>query len=322
MQRINDSARERNNNSATQRRKRKYRGRFDFAPTRRREIERHARRVGAAYTDDFYRWLLAWCWHNPKAEDLRWSLRDWSATKLGRVLTDAELDDIIDDVKNKRTRRRCSADNLARWLGLTFEIRKAERITTIGSMDVNKHARKALRKQKDRSYQERKRRARKVQPRALYEANSVAAQARAEGVSRMTIYRRKKAAVQTENAANVTGASAAIFLSSDDARVTLPKTKVPAAYGVGHADFGGLDGDLRILALGLLNHAESAWDSFSKAAWEKNKHQMPRRRRGKNEEPVQWPGTPNKHSSMMRVDESRQRAKFGETGRNSVGFSS
>ena len=55
-----DSARERNSKDAAQRRsQRKYRGRFDFAPTRRREIERHARRVGAAYTDDLYRWLLA-----------------------------------------------------------------------------------------------------------------------------------------------------------------------------------------------------------------------------------------------------------------------
>ena len=262
-----DSARERNSKDAAQRRsQRKYRGRFDFAPTRRREIERHARRVGAAYTDDLYRWLLAWCWHNPKAADLHWSLRNWSATKLGRALTDSEVDDIIDDVENRRTRRRWSADNLGRWLGVKFEDRQAERITTIGSTDVNKHARKALRKQKDRAYQKRKRRARKVQPRALYEANSVAAQARAEGVSRMTIYRRRKAAAQTENAANVTGASAAIFLSSDDARVTLPKTKVPAAYGVGLGDFGGLDENLRLAALGLLNHAESAWDSFSKAA--------------------------------------------------------
>src|SRR5262249_31081891 len=112
MQRVNDSAHKRNKNSATQRRsQRKYRGRFDFAPTRRREIERHARHVGAADTDDLYRWLLAWCWNNPKATDLRWSLQNWSVAKLGRALTDDEVDAIVDDIERKRTRRRWSADN-------------------------------------------------------------------------------------------------------------------------------------------------------------------------------------------------------------------
>src|SRR5262249_56954255 len=139
----------------------KYRGRFDFAPTRRREIERHARHVGAADTDDLYRWLLAWCWNNPKATDLRWSLQNWSVAKLGRALTDDEVDAIVDDIERKRTRRRWSADNLARWLGVKFEDRKVLRITTIGSTDVTKNQRKALRKQKDRAYQESKRRARK-----------------------------------------------------------------------------------------------------------------------------------------------------------------
>jgi hypothetical protein len=31
---------------------------------RRGEIERHALHVGAADTEDFWRWLIAWCWHN------------------------------------------------------------------------------------------------------------------------------------------------------------------------------------------------------------------------------------------------------------------
>jgi hypothetical protein len=105
--------------------RRRYKRAFDFNPTRRSEIERHVRHVGAADSDDFDRWLLAWCWHNPKASDLRWSLQNWSTTKFGRELTDDELDTILDDVENKRTRRRMSADNLGRWLGLTYEVRKA-----------------------------------------------------------------------------------------------------------------------------------------------------------------------------------------------------
>jgi hypothetical protein len=49
--------------------RRRYRRAFDFAPTRRREIERHARYVGAADSDDFSRWLIAWIWHNRKSTE-------------------------------------------------------------------------------------------------------------------------------------------------------------------------------------------------------------------------------------------------------------
>src|SRR5262249_52463063 len=42
---------------------------FDFAAKRRREIVLHARYVGAAQTDDFDRWLIAWVWRNGKAKD-------------------------------------------------------------------------------------------------------------------------------------------------------------------------------------------------------------------------------------------------------------
>src|SRR5262249_35180954 len=90
-----------------------------------------------------------------------------------------------------------------------------------GAKNVSKRARKELRKRKDRLYRERKRRACGVLARTEYEANSTASKARAEGVSRMTIYRRKQAAEQAKNRSDVTGVSAAIFLSSDDRPVTL-----------------------------------------------------------------------------------------------------
>jgi hypothetical protein len=256
-----DSARKRNNNSAAQRRsaypRRRYRKRFDFGPTRRREIERHARHVGAADTDDLYRWLLAWCWHNPKATDLRWSLQNWSVTKLGRALTGAEVDAIVDDVENRRTRRRWSADNLGRWLGLAFEVRKALRITTIGSIDVNKRARKALRKKWDRAYQAAKRRARGVRPQS--ESLSATQPWRELGMSRRTWYRRNK----ERNGTVGTTSSAAIFVSCDDKTVP-PTTKAAASPPA--REFESLGGDIRMVALGLLSHAESAWDSLSRAA--------------------------------------------------------
>jgi hypothetical protein len=121
MHNRHDSARERNKNLAAQRRRlRKYRGRFDFAPTRRREIERHARHVGAADSDDFSRWLIAWVWHNQKSTDPLWALMN-ATVRMGGSLTEADAREILDEAAD--TRRRWSADNMARWLGLTFEIR-------------------------------------------------------------------------------------------------------------------------------------------------------------------------------------------------------
>lgn len=69
--------------------------------------------------------------------------------------------------------------------------RTALHITTIGACDVSKRARRKQRKHKDRIAKERKRRAAGMRPRAEYEDSSIAAKARAEGVSRMTIYRRQ-----------------------------------------------------------------------------------------------------------------------------------
>ena len=190
---------------------------FDFAAKRRREIELHARYVGAAQTDDFDRWLIAWVWHNCKAKDQVWSVME-CAKNMGRKITEAEASAITEDASI--TRKHLSADNLARFLGVTYAQRQALRLTTIGSVNVKKRARKELRKHRDRIAKERKRRASGVLSRAEYEANSMAAKARAEGVSRMTIYRRKRAAEQAKNRPDVTGVSAAIFLSSEDGPVT------------------------------------------------------------------------------------------------------
>jgi hypothetical protein len=164
MKCVHESARQRNRKTATRRRKR---GGFAFLPTRRCEITRHAIHVGAAKTDDLYRWCLAWCWNNPRAQNLRWSLWNWSKYTLRRELTDAELDDIIGDIQNKRTRKHLTADRLAKWLGLTYAVRQALRITTIGAIDVPKRARKKLRKEKARLYQEGRRRAGGARPQAV-----------------------------------------------------------------------------------------------------------------------------------------------------------
>jgi hypothetical protein len=189
---------------------------FCFAAKRRREIVLHARHVGAAETEDFSRWLIAWVWHNQSAKDQIWSVME-CAKSMGGKLSEAEASAVTEEASI--TRKHLTADNLARFLGVTYAQRQALRLTTIGSVNVKKRARKELRKRRDRLTKESKRRASGVLARVEYEANSAAAKARAEGVSRMTIYRRKRAE-QAKNQPNVTGVSAAIFLSSEDRPVT------------------------------------------------------------------------------------------------------
>ncbi len=252
---------------ATTRRQRKN---FNFAAKRRREIVSHALHVGAAEAEDFGRWLVAWVWHNPGGKDQSWSVME-AAKSMGGKITEAQASGIIEEASV--TRRHLTADNLARFLGVTYAQRQALRLTTIGSVDVKKLARKVLRKRCDRLAKERKRRARGVQARAKYEANSIAAKARAEGVSRMTIYRRKRAAEQAPNPPNVTGASAAILLNIEDRRVTPAGLEATSEGGFASKKARGLPSsqtattiaadvhaslplECRLLALGLLTSAK------------------------------------------------------------------
>jgi hypothetical protein len=203
-------------NAPAARRRRRNRH-FDFAAKRRREIVLHARYVGAMDTEDRNRWLIAWHWHNPEAKDPIWSLMD-RAKNMGGKINEAQASAITEEASITRMHR--TADSLAKFLGVTFEQRQRLGLTTIGSVNVGRRARKELRKVQNRRAHEKRRRTQGIQSRAEYEANSVAAQARKEGVSRMTIYRRRKAAERTRNTPNVTGVSAPIFLSSEDGPVT------------------------------------------------------------------------------------------------------
>ena len=253
-------------------------GNFDFTAKRRREIVLHARHVGAAETEDFSRWLIAWVWHNRRAKDQIWSVME-CAKNMGRKITEAEASAIIKEASI--TRKHLSADNLAQFLGVTYAQRQALRLTTMGSVNVKKRARKELRKRRDRMAKKRKRRASGALSRAEYEANSTAAKARAEGVSRMTIYRRKRAAEQSKNRPDVTGVSAAIILSSEDGPVTPAGVEGTSERGFASKKGRGLPSsqtatitafdvhvtlptELRLLALGLV---ETDWTkNLSRAA--------------------------------------------------------
>jgi hypothetical protein len=189
---------------------RRQRKNFDFTAKRRREIVLYARYVGAADTEDFSRWLIAWVWHNPKAKDQIWSVME-AAKSMGGKITEAEASAVTEEAS---IIRKCwSADNLARFLGLTYVQREKLGIQTIGSIDVKKRARKEMRKRQDRLAKERKRRAAGMRPQS--ESLSATKPWGELGMSRAAWYRRNKARRKDE-----TTLSAAIFLSSEDRTVS------------------------------------------------------------------------------------------------------
>jgi hypothetical protein len=187
---------------------RRQRKNFDFTAKRRKEIVLHARYVGAADTEDLDRWLIAWVWHNRKAADQIWSVMN-AARNMGREITEAEASAVTEEASI--TRKHLTADNLARFLGVTYGHRQQLGLTTIGSINVPKRARKELRKLRNRRGQERRRRAAGSRPRAEYEANSLSATKpwEAMNMSRRTWERHR-------NKASVASPCTPIFLSSED----------------------------------------------------------------------------------------------------------
>jgi hypothetical protein len=116
------------------------------------------------------------------------------------------------------TRKHLSADNLAKFLGVTYAQRQALRITTIGSIDVKKRARKKLRKREDRLAAERKRRERGMRPQP--ESLSATQPWKELGMSRRTWERRRNMARDASDAT----LSAARYLKGAD-RLASPEGK-------------------------------------------------------------------------------------------------
>src|SRR5262245_15616866 len=211
-------------NAPAARRRRRNRD-FDFAAKRRQEIVSHARLVGAAETEDFSRWLIAWVWHNPKAKDQIWSVME-AAKRMGGKITEAEASAITEEASI--TRKCWSADNLARFLGVTYADRQALGLTTIGSINVKKRARRELRKVRARQALELKRRANGVVARAEYEAKSLSKSEpwREKGMSRRSWYRKNRGRTSIG-----TSVSTAIFLSADDRPVPTGLEEVATERG-------------------------------------------------------------------------------------------
>jgi hypothetical protein len=209
---------------------------FDIAPRRRREIVRDAQYVGAADTEDYWRWLVAWAWHNRTSKDQAGALENISK-KMGRELGPSEIDEILELAKTTRQRR--SADSLARFLGVTYARRQRLKLTTIGAIDVDRKQRNRRRRERNRMAKEARRRARGATPRVEYEANSLTRTEpwKAQGISRRTWERRRRvASAGTANpnlkdgGPNDASPGTAIFLSGED---------TPASPKKNQGDFRG-----------------------------------------------------------------------------------
>lgn len=230
-------------------RRRRRKKSFDRNPIRRAEIIRHAIYVGAMETEDRDRWLFAFALHNHSADPVWGVIR--AAQKMGGEISEAEAVDAVN--KANAEPHAWSDDKMARFLGMTYAVRQRLRLRTIGAKDVGWRERKNLRRERALIAKAKKRRAAGMRPRDEYEDNSVAAQARAEGVSRMTIYRRKRAE-QAKNHPDVTGVTTTRLLTvvarpvtGERAESLSSRTATTMAADIHES----LPLELRLLALGL-----------------------------------------------------------------------
>jgi hypothetical protein len=163
---------------------------FDKPTARRREIERIARHIDVADSDDFRIFLVAWQWHNPNSKDPAGALM-MAAERMRGAITEEQAEQVINEADTIPKRR--TADALGRWLRLSDAMRTALGIHTIGSFDVSSRQRALRRKERNRARMQMKRRAAGKKPRAEYlaAAKSRAPPWMAEGKSRRTWYRQR-----------------------------------------------------------------------------------------------------------------------------------
>jgi hypothetical protein len=166
------------------------RGKFDKPAARRQEIERFARRIDVADTDDFRIFLIAWQWHNPKSKDVIGALM-MAAQRMGGAITEEQAEQIIEEADTIPKRR--TADALGRWLRLSDAMRTALKIRTIGSFDVSCRQRALRRKDRNRARMQMKRRAagKKTRVEYLAAARSKTQPWKLEGKTRRTWYRQR-----------------------------------------------------------------------------------------------------------------------------------
>jgi hypothetical protein len=159
-----------------------------MAVLRRREIERIARTIDVAQTDDFHTFLVAWQWHNAgNTKDTPGALIE-AATRMGGTITKEDAELVVQEAATTRQRRK--ADPLAQYLRLTDNTRSKLGIKTIGSIDVNSKQRARRRKEQHRMDEQNRRRVRGAKPRA--QSLSRTKPWEREGKSRRSWYRHRQ----------------------------------------------------------------------------------------------------------------------------------
>jgi hypothetical protein len=165
---------------------------FDMPAARRAAIEQFARAIGVAGTDDFPPFLIAWYWHNPNSKDPTGALME-AARRMHGTITEQRAEVIIEEADSRPKIQ--DRDQLAKYLGLTYAMRKKLDIRVIGACDVGARARKAIQKQERRKREALRRRAKGAKTRADFLANSFSRLQpwKSEGISERTWRRRRKA---------------------------------------------------------------------------------------------------------------------------------
>jgi hypothetical protein len=167
----------------------KGRGGYDIRRRRRREIEALVQDIGAAETDEYPRYLVLWAQALPENADRMIGILRNASRRMGHEITEDEARDIIEEARS--TSRPRTPDGWARALGLTYARRQRIGITTIGAIDVNKRQRTQLRKLRAHERYRRRRQALGATPRT--QSLSALKPWAAEGISRRTWERRRRA---------------------------------------------------------------------------------------------------------------------------------
>jgi hypothetical protein len=151
-------------------------------------IEKLARDLGVAKTDDFDRFLTTWIQCNPHY-DIEILMR--AAVRMGGSLSRKQAEAIMDEAEASRPHT--TAEEVGRYLGVTDEIRQRLGLWTIRPTDVSEEGLMARCKCKGREREQRRRRQRGARPREEYEANSLSKTKpwEALGISRRTWYRQQ-----------------------------------------------------------------------------------------------------------------------------------
>jgi hypothetical protein len=167
----------------------KGRGGYDIRRRRRREIEALVQDIGAAETDEYPRYLVLWAQALPENADRMIGILRNASLRMRHQITEDEARDIIEEART--TLRPRTPDGWARALGLTYTRRQRIGITTIGAIDVNKRQRTQLRKLRAHERYRRRRQALGATPRT--QSLSALKPWAAEGISRRTWERRRRA---------------------------------------------------------------------------------------------------------------------------------